>query len=79
MLWVAIVIDLDEFTACNQPEALAGGNIYKDCFWPTGDSLHRLNAYPKSDAPGPPPKVSFAVLCPQSARPGFGQKQSFGL
>ena len=44
--------------------------------WPTGDGLHPLNAYPKRDAQGAAPKVSFAVLYSPVARPGFGLTQA---
>lgn len=46
-------------------------------FWPTGDGLHSLNAYPKPDAQGAASKVSFAVLYSSVARPGFGQERKF--
>lgn len=40
--------------------------------WPTCDVPHQLTASPKPGAQHADPKVSFAVLCSQVARPGFG-------
>jgi len=58
----------------DQPETVGQAGATVDRFWPTDDSPHRLTARHKPDAQGAAPKVSFTVLRPQVARPGFGQE-----
>ena len=51
-------------------------NKTSDRYGPTDDGPHPLTTCPKPDAQGAAPKVSFAVLRSQVARPGFGHEQS---
>ena len=61
----------------DHPEAVVRRCAAVVRFWPTGDGLQPLNAYPKPDAQGSAPKVSFAVLYSPVARPGFGHELLF--
>jgi hypothetical protein len=46
-----------------------------DRIWPIDDGPHPLTACHKPDAQGAAPKVSFAVLRSQVARPDIGQER----
>lgn len=53
------------------------GHAPDDSFWPTDDGPHPLAAYPQPYSQGAAPNVSFTVLRPQVARPGFGHLLPF--